>query len=106
VHRSQRNGNPHFHFKNRIPERGRRGSNPQPSDRQSDDQISQNPPNQALSESQMSTGALCGALCVQNRRSEQPPKDPDLALIQDHWPNLPEHIKAAITTLVRSAIGK
>jgi hypothetical protein len=73
---------------------------------QSVEQNLQVPQNQALSEPAMSDGALRGALCVQNQPSEQPPKDPDLALIQDCWPNLPQHIKAAITTLVRSAIGK
>jgi hypothetical protein len=28
--------------------------------------------------------------------------DQDLALIQDRWPSLPEHIKAAIKALVQS----
>jgi hypothetical protein len=51
----------------------------------------------------MSNGALCGALSVQNRPSERTPQDPDLALIQDCWPKLPEHIKAAINALVQSA---
>jgi hypothetical protein len=31
------------------------------------------------------------------------PSDPDLALIQDRWPELPEHIRATIMTLVQSA---
>lgn len=30
------------------------------------------------------------------------PIDTDLAFIQDRWPDLPEHIKAAITTLVQA----
>jgi hypothetical protein len=30
------------------------------------------------------------------------PIDPDLALIQDRWSDLPEHIKAAIKALVQS----
>ena len=33
---------------------------------------------------------------------EMPPKDPDLALIQDRWPGLPEHIRQAVLALVRS----
>jgi hypothetical protein len=33
------------------------------------------------------------------------PLDPDLALIQDRWPNLPEHIKAAVLATVRNASG-
>jgi hypothetical protein len=51
----------------------------------------------------MSTGALRGALSVQNRLSEYLPKDPDLALVLNRWPNLPAHIKAAIMALVHSA---
>lgn len=35
--------------------------------------------------------------------AEKPPADPDLALIQDRWATLPEHIKAAIMALVQSA---
>ena len=27
-------------------------------------------------------------------------KDPDLAMVVEHWPNLPEHIKQTIKTLV------
>jgi hypothetical protein len=30
-------------------------------------------------------------------------KDPDLALVVECWPNLPEHIKQAIKTLVDTA---
>jgi hypothetical protein len=43
-------------------------------------------------------GAKSGAPSAQNT-----PPDPDLALIQDRWPKLPEHIKAAVVTLVQSA---
>jgi len=32
--------------------------------------------------------------------------DPDLALIQERWLGLPEHIKAAIKTLVQANDGK
>ena len=33
------------------------------------------------------------------------PSDPDLAVIQDRWPSLPEHVKAAIMALVRSCVS-
>jgi hypothetical protein len=32
--------------------------------------------------------------------------DPDLALIQERWPNLPEHIRQAVLALVRSTSDK
>jgi len=32
-------------------------------------------------------------------------KDPDLALVVERWPNLSEHIKAAIKALVNSSLG-
>jgi hypothetical protein len=35
-------------------------------------------------------------------KGENPPLDPDLALIQDRWPKLSEHIKAAIKALVQA----
>ncbi len=38
--------------------------------------------------------------------SEKPPLDPDLRLIQDRWPQLPEHIRQAVLALVRSIPGK
>ena len=41
-------------------------------------------------------GAKCGAVESKN--------DPDLQLIIDHWPTLPEHIKAAIKALVGTHI--
>ena len=34
--------------------------------------------------------------------AQDPPSDPDLALIQDRWPKLPEHVKAAVLALVRT----
>ena len=37
--------------------------------------------------------------------AENTPLYPDLALIQDGWPNLPEHIKAAVLALVRNVAG-
>jgi hypothetical protein len=30
-------------------------------------------------------------------------KDPDLALVVEHWPELPEHIKAAVKALINTA---
>ena len=36
------------------------------------------------------------------REGETTSKDPDLALIVERWPKLPEHIKAAIRTLVQA----
>jgi hypothetical protein len=44
----------------------------------------------------MSSGARHGALSVQNRPSEQPPKDPDLAKLIEAWPQLSEDARAAI----------
>jgi hypothetical protein len=35
-------------------------------------------------------------------KGENTPLDPDLALIQDRWPKLPEHIRQAVLSLVRS----
>jgi hypothetical protein len=32
----------------------------------------------------------------------QTPQDPDLALVVERWPNLPEHIKTAIKALVKT----
>jgi hypothetical protein len=38
--------------------------------------------------------------------SQKPPSDPDLALIQDRWPKLLEHIKQAVLALVRTTPDK
>jgi hypothetical protein len=35
-------------------------------------------------------------------KGENAPSDPDLALIQNRWPGLPEHIKAAVKALVQT----
>ena len=36
---------------------------------------------------------------------EKQPSDPDLALIQDRWPKLPEHVRTAILALVDARPG-
>jgi hypothetical protein len=33
-------------------------------------------------------------------KGENTPLDPDLALIQDRWPKLPEHIRQAVLALI------
>jgi hypothetical protein len=38
--------------------------------------------------------------------AENTPLDPDLALLHDRWPKLPEHIRQAVLALVRSTSGK
>ncbi len=50
---------------------------------------------QALTETGETVLASCLALLT--------PKYPDLALVVNSWPNLPEHIKATIKTLVETA---
>ncbi|MGD1041508.1 MAG: hypothetical protein ABR913_00425 [Sedimentisphaerales bacterium] len=35
-------------------------------------------------------------------KASQTPQDPDLAMVVEHWPNLPEHIRAAIKALVKT----
>jgi len=35
--------------------------------------------------------------------AKKAPSDPDLNLIEKQWPRLPEHIKAAVLTLVRAS---
>ena len=44
--------------------------------------------------------AESGALDGENR-----PKDPELALIVERWPKLPEHIRSAVLALVRNGAG-
>jgi hypothetical protein len=36
--------------------------------------------------------------------AENTPLDPDLALIQNRWPGLPEHIRQAVLALVRANV--
>lgn len=38
--------------------------------------------------------------------SEKPSSDPDLALILDRWPNLPEHVRQAVLALVQTSPDK
>ena len=44
------------------------------------------------------SGAECGALGVQSA-----PIDPDLRAVIEHWPALPEAIKAGILAMIRAA---
>ena len=37
--------------------------------------------------------------------AQNTPLEPDLALIVDRWPNLPEHIRQAVRALVRNGQG-
>ena len=75
-------------------QRGRRDSNPQPSDRQSDALNSQEQPNKALTENPESVLASCLAQIVQ--------KYPELKQFIQAWPELPEHIKAAVIALIQT----
>jgi hypothetical protein len=54
------------------------------------------PQNQALTESPENVLASCLALLT--------PKYPELALVVNSWPNLPEHIKAAVKALINSSL--
>jgi hypothetical protein len=38
------------------------------------------------------------------RHAPEPPKDPDLAFIQHHWPELSPEIRQAITHVVRASV--
>ena len=61
------------------------------------------PLKQSKTQISASGGAKSGAPNAPN--TPQPSKDPDLAMVVEHWPNLLEHIKAAIKTLVGSNFG-
>ncbi len=58
-------------------------------------------PKTPISENSRETGTESGTPNAQNASL-----DPDLALIQDRWSKLPEHIKAAVLALVRSITDK
>ena len=49
-------------------------------------------------------GARGGARPAQNQPPERTTSDPDLALLIGHWQGLPEHIKAAVLSLVRVTV--
>ncbi len=67
--------------------RGRRGSNPQPPDRQSGKDLKISRENQT-SEAERTTGA---------------PNDPDLAAVLNAWPSLPAALRAGILAMVKAA---
>jgi hypothetical protein len=52
--------------------------------------------NQALTETGETVLASCLALLAE--------KDPDLALVVERWPDMPEHIKAAVKALINSSL--
>jgi hypothetical protein len=47
-----------------------------------------------------SGGTESGTLNTPN--TPQPPKDPDLIMVVEHWPNIPPNIKAAIMALIQN----
>jgi len=75
----------------RSENRARQGSNLQPSDSKSGDQISQHLNTQGLTENSKNDLALCLALLAE--------KCPDLAQVVEAWPKLPEHVRKAIILL-------
>lgn len=48
----------------------------------------------------ISTGSGAKSDAHDAPKPSQTPKDPDLAMVVESWPNLPEHIKQTIKTLV------
>jgi hypothetical protein len=85
---------------NAVSEWAHKDSNLGPKDYESAGQNPQASHSRRLMKSSGVAGAHRGALPTQSPAS----RDPDLALLAECWSDLPEHIRAAITTLVRSTL--